>query len=194
MKKDLFAFSRVIFLIFILLYFTQYLSLGQTTTTRKTLAIGDTYQGGKIAYLLRSGDAGFNVKEQHGLIVSPKELSDGSEWGCAEKVIAGADAPAIGKGNQNTKDIIAGCSQPAIAARRCSDMELNGYSDWYLPSKDELNKLYLNRAKIGSFSDAFYWTSCESDATFAWGQDFYDGTQGRVSKDSAGHVQAVRAF
>ncbi len=158
------------------------------------LAIGDSYQGGKVGYFLKTGDPGFDSKVQHGIIVSPKELSDGSEWGCAEKTIAGADATAIGKGNQNTKDIVAGCSQAGIGARRCSDLEVNGYSDWYLPSKDELNKLYINRAKIGSFTDAFYWSSCESDATYAWGQDFYDGTQGRVSKDSAGHVNAVRGF
>ena len=87
-----------------------------------------------------------------------------------------------------------GCAQAGIAARMCSDLDQNGYSDWYLPSKDELNKLYINRFKIVSFTDAFYWSSCESDGTYAWGKDFYDGTQGRVSKDSAGHVNAVRAF
>jgi len=163
-------------------------------TQKKLLAVGDPYQGGKIGYLLQAGDQGFDAKVQHGIIVAPAELSDGSEWGCAETVIAGSDGIAIGTGNQNTRDIVAGCTQAGIAARQCSDLELNGYSDWYLPGKDELNKLYLNRAKIGSFTDAFYWSSSESDATYSWGQDFYDGTQGKVSKDSAGHVNAVRAY
>jgi hypothetical protein len=97
-------------------------------------------------------------------------------------------------GSQNTVNIVAGCNQAGIAAKKCSDLELNGFNDWYLPDKDELNMLYLNRKKIGSFTDAFYWSSCESDAEYAWGQDFYDGTQGRVSKDSPGHVIAVRNF
>jgi len=194
MIKKLQSPGKATCLIIIILFLSQSSSICQTTNKKKILSIGDTYQGGKIGYLLQHGDPGFDAKIQHGLIVSPKELSDGSEWGCVEKTIPGADATAIGKGNQNTKDVLAGCSQPGIAARRCSDLELNGYTDWYLPGKEELNKLYMNRSKIEAFMDAFYWSSCEADATYAWGQDFYDGVQGKVSKDSSGHVIAVRAF
>jgi hypothetical protein len=38
-----------------------------------------------------------------------------------------------------------------------------GYNDWYLPSKDELNKLYLNQVTIGGFADATYWSSTGDD-------------------------------
>ena len=45
------------------------------------------------------------------------------------------------------------------------------YTDWYLPSKDELNKLYLNKVVIGGFAggfpDGFYWSSSEDSSTTA---------------------------
>jgi hypothetical protein len=194
MKNKIQIIHKALILFLLAFNISVLISISQTSVNKKIMAIGDSFQGGKIGYLLKTGDTGFDTKIQHGIIVSPKELSDGSEWGCVEKIIAGSDATAIGKGNQNTNEIVVACTQAGIAARKCSNLELNGYSDWYLPSKEELNKLYLNRVKIGSFTDAFYWSSSESDATYAWGQDFYDGTQGKVSKDSAGHVQAVRTF
>ena len=53
----------------------------------------------------------------------------------------------------------------------------NGYDDWYLPSKDELNKLYLNKDAIGGFVNATYWSSTQSSSTLAWFQIFSTGTQ-----------------
>ena len=58
-----------------------------------------------------------------------------------------------------------------------------GFNDWRLPDKDELNTLYINRDKIGGFSDAFYWSSSEYDANLAWVQYFYDDYQDCASKD-----------
>jgi len=49
----------------------------------------------------------------------------------------------------------------------CDDLVFNGYSDWYLPSSDELNKLYLNKSAVGGFSNTFYWSSTEEDLVYA---------------------------
>ena len=48
---------------------------------------------------------------------------------------------------------------------------------WYLPSTDELNKLYNQRNVIGGFSDGDYWSSTEFDTTKAWLKDFSDGKE-----------------
>ena len=158
------------------------------------LTIGQSYGGGKIVYILQSSDPGYDAGVQHGLIAPVADQSTNAEWGCYGTAISGADGTALGSGNQNTIDIVAGCPTAGIAARICSDLELNGYSDWYLPSHDELNKLYLNRAAIGSFETAMYWSSSESDNFLASALYFGVGGQSTFIKTNTYCVRAVRAF
>ena len=94
------------------------------------------------------------------------------------------------------------------AAKVCNEYTttVNGiiYSDWFLPSKDELNQMYEHKATINTtaaansgsnFANNYYWSSTESVSNIAWLQDFfYDGSQFNVSKSTASAVRAVRAF
>jgi hypothetical protein len=157
------------------------------------IAIGQSYGGGIIAYILQPSDPGYDINLQHGLIAAPTDMGSAYEWGCPFTDLTGADGLVIGTGNQNTIDINNEC-QLAIPAYYCSIFELNGYDDWYLPSKDELNKLYLNRIAIGSFAIGGYWSSSEADAENAWLHDFGSDSQLSNFKYSTARVRPVRSF
>jgi len=89
---------------------------------------------------------------------------------------------------------VTGCTDVGIAAKFCADLTLDGYSDWYLPSKDELSKLYLNRSAIGGFTD-WYWTSSEFDNDYVYYQSFNYGISNLMYKPVLnGRVRAIRSF
>ncbi|MFZ2448981.1 MAG: DNRLRE domain-containing protein [Methylovulum miyakonense] len=158
------------------------------------LSMGDNDLGGKVAYILQAGDPGYDANVQHGLIAAPNDQSIFAAWGCYGTAISGADGTAIGTGKQDTSEITTGCTSAGIAARLCADLVLNGYSDWYLPSKDELNKLFVNRTAIGGFSSELYWSSSEYNDNNAWVQYFGSGDKFGGLKNTGFHVRAVRAF
>ncbi len=165
-----------------------------TTTTVSGYTIGESALGGKIAYILQPGDPGYVLGEQHGFVATVADLAVLAEWGCNTTVILGADGTALGTGAQNTIDIVAECPTAGIAARLCNDLVEGGYSDWYLPSKDELNKLYLNRVAIGGFVNNNYWSSSEFDAFNSWWQQLGTGFQNANAKAGLDYIRPIRSF
>ena len=150
------------------------------------LAIGESYQGGIIAYIDSTG--------QHGLIVATADQSEGIQWYNGSYMVTGATGTAIGTGLTNTNTIIAAQGSGSYAASIARDYNGGGYTDWYLPSKDELNLLYENKTAIGGFSDNNYWSSTEGGNDNAWRQLFYSGYQVVSNKFNPYDVRAVRAF
>jgi plastocyanin len=164
------------------------------------LAIGDTYEGGIVFWL--DGNGG-------GFIAAPTDQSTGAEWGCYGTVVSGADGTVIGTGAQNTIDIVNNNCSPntagnSIAADICDTLTIGGYSDWFLPSKAELNLMWRNIGQgnvlglgnVGGFAIDFYWSSTEGNYDYAWRQYFYSGGQYQYApvKYNTYYVRAVRAF
>ena len=120
-------------------------------TTLFLPVIGQTYGGGVVFYIDGTG--------QHGLIAATSNQSTGAPWGCGGTLIG--TSTAIGSGQANTTAIVNGCSTAGIAARLCDDLDLNGYTDWFLPSKDELNQMYVQKSFIPGFVGGWYCCSSE---------------------------------
>ena len=80
----------------------------------------------------------------------------------------------------------------AISAAQ--NYEHNGFSDWYLPSQNELDAMYEKRDMIGGFSTDNYWSSSEYGGNGAWFQYFVIGNQGYSNKNYTNYVRPVRAF
>lgn len=162
--------------------------------------IGMAYQGGVIAYILQSVDPGYVSGETHGLIASTADLSNGIQWYNGSYTTTGATGTAIGTGQTNTSAIVNNQGAGSYAAQLCNDYTnadtgTGVYSDWYLPSKDELNKLYQNKTAVGGFADYYYCSSSEVGSNHAWYQGFGSGSQGYYNKgDNLRRVRAVRAF
>jgi hypothetical protein len=169
---------------------------GGTATGTISLSIGNSYQGGKVAYILVSGDPGYDANTPHGLIAATSDQSSGIRWYNGSNTTTGATGTAIGTGLANTNTIITsqGATATSYAAELARAYTGGGYSDWYLPSKDELNKLYLNRVAIGGFPGTNYWSSTEHDNANARHQDVSSGVQNYDTKNNAYYVRAIRAF
>ena len=161
------------------------------TYVRPSVYIGQELEGGIVFYVDETGE--------HGLVAALEDLGQ-FEWGCYGTSISGADGKAIGTGYQNTLDIVAGCSQTPIAASEALAYESGGYSDWYLPSFDELKEMYNTignggpEGNIGGFVNDWYWSSSESNNYNAWSIDFTDGGTTSSSKFNTYRVRVIRAF
>ena len=172
---------------------------------RNSPSVGDFYQGGVVFYIFVDGDTGYVAGETHGLIAAVADQSSGIRWNKGFSFTTGATGTAIGTGSANTTTIISvqGQTETSYAAGLARAYTGGGYTDWFLPSKDELNKMYLNRATINTtaasnsgsnFATNLYWSSTEFYIDKASVKHFSNGNWLESNKDYARYVRAVRAF
>lgn len=163
-----------------------------TQTDAKTITlttghyIGERFGGGVIFWMTKDS--------LHGLIADTVDLGSHAWWN-GTHTTTGAIATRIGAGKTNTRKIIVSQGKTGYyAALFCAKSKHGGYTDWFLPSKDELNEIYKHKAIIGNTIN-FYWSSSESNENQAWGQRFDDGYQYfDLDKHYESQVRAIRAF
>lgn len=199
MKKNFKKISQLVtlLLLVLLLSYSCKKDDDSTSTPAPTVTLGQNYQGGIVFYILKAGDIGYSASVQHGLIapVNDQATISGIVWApSSTDILIGTTSTAIGTGNANTNAIVAKLGSGTYAAKLCYDLVLNGYSDWYLPSKDELDKI-LSSPKLSNFSTGnHYWSSSEVNKSDVWAQTFVSGQQSNRSKTSASNVRAIRSF
>ena len=164
-----------------------------TSWVSNTHYIGESYGGGIVFYVYDNG--------QHGLIAATADQSTGMRWYANTYTNTMALADGVGAGRANTAIIIANQGYgdgSSYAARVCNEYSVTvggvTYGDWYLPSKYELNLLYLQKTVVGGFANYYYWSSSECNANSAWLQHFYFSLQDCGNKYVTSYVRAVRAF
>jgi hypothetical protein len=168
--------------------------------------VGDFYQGGVVFYIFVDGDTGYIAGQTHGLIAAVADQSSGIQWRNGNtNQTTGATGTAVGTGSANTDAIILvqGPVATSYAAGLARAYAAGGYTDWFLPSKDELNQMYTNKETINTTASAnggsnfpisTYWSSTEYGFNVAWLQGFGDGNQSATNKSNTFNVRAVRAF
>lgn len=174
----------------------------QNDIQRNLYKIGDFAFGGIVFYVDESGE--------HGLVCAKNDQSTGATWDKRNKVIKNERLSEEmfstvtifnGKSNNTTN------SSNDYASRICKRLKIKEggvtYNDWYLPSKDELNLMYLNKDKINntaianggkSFEKTYYWSKTEYNYISAWVQYFENGKQAQHFKNYKNNVRAIRAF
>ncbi|MBN2401065.1 MAG: DUF1566 domain-containing protein [Spirochaetes bacterium] len=167
-----------------------------TSSPAVIYATGDTGPSGvgRVFYITDGGLHGLEAAPSgwNGTAVDPT-----SSWSNidATEIGSAAQGTAIGTGLSNSNAIIAQAGHNASAAKMCRDYAGGGLTDWFLPSQDELIKLFEQRAVAGGIeADALYWSSSErsGDGERAYALDTngaaYDG------KSSLNYVRPIRAF
>jgi hypothetical protein len=152
----------------------------------ETHAAGDSVGGGLYTFT----DSGYAY------ISAAVDQSDKAPWGCQDITVDGT-LPEIGTGESNTNQIISVCTQSGTSAEICEKLVLNGYSDWFLPSLNELIEMYVQLASkgLGGFSNHSYWASTQYDPSDAYTVDFNNGNTNNHKKSQTNrHTRAMRRY
>lgn len=167
---------------------------GNEVTFTTGISIGLNHGGGIIFDVDGTG--------QHGLIAAIVDQSTATPWAPGSLFTTITNASSSTNGAANTTQIISVYGNSGTyAAKLCRDYRGGNFTDWFLPSNDQLFKLSGYQDVVGGFPTpcflcAFnYWSSTEYDYFRAWDQNFnYGSSSNNSQKNQLNYVRAIRAF
>ena len=123
--------------------------------------IGQHYKGGDIFYIDKT--------KKHGLITATFNLQKGLNWGSAEGIdFTKITSTSVGTGANNTLNIVNTCGHETQAGS-CYDLDTLGYSDWYLPSREEMRGLAISLGRLGQANlNGTYYITSSADTSGLW--------------------------
>ncbi len=178
---------------------TRSITWARSATSARSYAVGDIGPGGGLVFLISGGKT---------YEMAPNTWSGSSsddtpllEWCNNTSLdVRGADGTAVGDGSANTALMIAVGACTSGAANEATAYSEGGFTDWFLPSRDELNAMYTYSQVSGfdtvtyGIASGNYWSSSQSSTNFAWYQDLGSGYQSTVAKSDPLRVRPIRAF
>ena len=190
--------TKDFFRIFILLVFLSSCGGSSTNEPSPNIQIGDYHEGGIVFYVDESG--------QHGLVASVSNIGSfdweptswgASSWNNYTNIIG--TTTLFGFGESNTNSIISQLPISYVqqsASAKANQHQFNGFNDWYLPSKEELELMYYHLNDENTFSNGEYWTSSQYNINFAWSYFVSLSNNGSfyIPKGENAIVRPIRSF
>ncbi len=173
---------------------------GDYPNDKDNYSIGMKAFGGVIFYLDKT--------KKHGLVVSTENVG-GSwmtyPWGCYGLSINDAEGIDVGTGRLNTNAIVNACDEKETAASACVNYQSEGFSDWFLPSLEELELIADNLgfddefSSVIEFDNSNYLSSTQLSnekhkINYAWSVNLIEGYTMSSNKSNKQKIRAVRAF
>lgn len=178
-------------------YVRAYVTIGGVTTYGNEISFstmpapGSAYAGGILVTLFTSGNPRYDPYVPHGLIVAPTDQSTGIQWYNGSYTLTGATN--YYDGMINTNAIIASQGAGSYAAQLCKTLNIGGYTDWCLPTDNDMYYIIDYGTPYGGVSPSVnYWTSSEASSTTAISWHGY--SRNYPDKSSPCYVRAVRYF
>ena len=173
------------------------ITYGNDMVFTANFGLGEAHEGGFIICL--------DASIEHGLIAADIDQSEGIIWDNGTNCLkTNVTSTAIGSGQANTDRIVITVGLGDYPAKICNDLDLNGYTDWFLPSLEELDCLRKSLSVFDreyNLNGIYYWTSSEANlgegtqSCYAWIQNLFTGEKRTWSKDDpTPYVRAIRIF